>query len=398
LLKGAGSGKRAGEFVLCSFILPLLLLGVLWYPLRLFGLGTSADFIWFYAAGKVLTGGAAAHLYDPPVLFNHPPFEALLFAPLAYFSYSTAFLIWTLVSLSLLGSTFFLLRMYGVTFTLSDRLILIGAGFYPVLAVLIQGQDSLWVLMAYVLAFFALKREEESWAGCMLAIGLLKPQLVVPFVFIQALRGRWKFIAGFSAAGCLLLLLSLLLVGPATLAHYAAMPFQMTEKEGLRTFYIFPSTMPNLRGLLYIFFGEFVSPAALGVGTVVLSLGLVGWAASVQKNAAAFDLDFGLSIAVTMLVSFHLLLHDLSLLILPVFLALNFLRAHSITWSRRGILVLAPVFALFVALFAMQMANAKEFAPVGLMVLAFAWGLCRLMRTESCVEGSSVPSVSVGPR
>jgi len=390
LLNSAGFGKRVDELVLCSLIAPLLLLGALWYPLRLFGLGTSADFVWFYAAGRVLLGGAASHLYDPPVLFNHPPFEAILFAPLAYFSYSTAFLIWTFCSLSLLGCTFFLFRLYGTTFTLGDRLILLGAGFYPVLAVLIQGQDSLWVLMAYVFAFFALKREEEFRAGCILATGLIKPQLVVPFVLILALRGRWKFVAGFSASGCILLLLSLVLVGPATVAHYSTMPFQMTENEGLKTFYIFPSTMPNLRGLLYLLFGGFVPPAVLGAGTGVLSLGLVGWAAFLKKKAEAFDLDFSISMAVTLLVSFHLLLHDLSLLILPVFLALNFLRVCSLTWSRGGIWVIGTVLALFVVLFSLQIAGAKEFAPAGLIVLAFALGLAALLRAGTGVEGASL--------
>jgi hypothetical protein len=152
----------------------------------------------------------------------------------------------------------------------------------------------------------------------------------------------------------------------------------MNGNEGLRTFHIFPSTMPNLRGLLYVLLGGFVSPVALNVGTGVFSLGLVVWAAFLWEDPAVADLDFALSILVTILVSFHLLIHDLSLLIIPVFLVLNFLRARNLTWSRSGILALAPVLTLLVAFLFALVTGAKHFAPLALIVLAFALGLALL--------------------
>ena len=107
------SPSRSAEFILCVFIVPLIFFAAFWVPLRVFGLGTTADFIQFYAAGAVVAKGAAPHFYDlapqSEILrqFTHPPFEAVLYAPFALFSYATAFRLWTLLSLSSLGLIFF---------------------------------------------------------------------------------------------------------------------------------------------------------------------------------------------------------------------------------------------------------------------------------------------------
>src|SRR5437868_8830581 len=83
------------------------------------------DFISFYTAGKMVLRGLGSRLYDPhvqevvqafaasrvqyrqgPLLYNHPPFEALIFAPYALFSYVKAYVLWALVNVFLLcGST-----------------------------------------------------------------------------------------------------------------------------------------------------------------------------------------------------------------------------------------------------------------------------------------------------
>src|SRR5205085_3332204 len=138
---------------------------------RVSGLGATADFIAFYSAGGVVARGAGPQLYDlaakSEVLrqFTHPPFEAVLYAPFALFSYSTAFRLWTLLNLSSLGLIFFLLRPYGTAFGLSERLLLLCAVFYPVFSVIVQGQDSLLVLLAVILAFLSLKKKRYFWSG-----------------------------------------------------------------------------------------------------------------------------------------------------------------------------------------------------------------------------------------
>src|SRR5215467_5043676 len=72
------------------------------------------DFTIFYTAGRILQGGQTGSLYDlkaqyklqqdfasfvairkGPLPYNHPPFEALLFLPLAYLPFWSAYLLWT---------------------------------------------------------------------------------------------------------------------------------------------------------------------------------------------------------------------------------------------------------------------------------------------------------------
>ena len=74
------------------------------------------DFTIFYTAGKAVNEGRGRQLYDletqlalqrgfaPEVKrrenalpFNHPPFEALLFVPLASLPYVTAYLVWAIL-------------------------------------------------------------------------------------------------------------------------------------------------------------------------------------------------------------------------------------------------------------------------------------------------------------
>jgi hypothetical protein len=87
------------------------------------------DFTIYYCAGTIVRQGSGRRLYDdatqfkiqreffpeattrPGVLpYNHPPFEAALFVPLSYVSYSSAFALWDLANLAMLVALPFLLR------------------------------------------------------------------------------------------------------------------------------------------------------------------------------------------------------------------------------------------------------------------------------------------------
>ncbi len=63
--------------------------------------------------------------------------------------------------------------------------------FVPALLCLVQGQDSLLLLLLVVLAFTALRRGRAFAAGCWLGLGLFKFQLVLPIVVVLVLtQGR----------------------------------------------------------------------------------------------------------------------------------------------------------------------------------------------------------------
>ena len=73
----------------------------------------KADFSLTYVGAMLVHSDLGSRLYDielqkqtrdtlfqhpSPLLFEHPPFEALIFAPLAHFSYRTAYMIWGLAN------------------------------------------------------------------------------------------------------------------------------------------------------------------------------------------------------------------------------------------------------------------------------------------------------------
>jgi hypothetical protein len=128
--------RPIGRLVLCVLVFPTILLVVLWWPMRYEGPWTSTDFMMLYGTGKIVRDGAAAHIYDyqyqlaaqqtftshaDAMPFNHPPFEALLYAPLAYLSFSKAYFAWLFCNLSILGLIFLLLSRYGVVFGSEER-------------------------------------------------------------------------------------------------------------------------------------------------------------------------------------------------------------------------------------------------------------------------------------
>ena len=114
-------------FSACGFLL-LFHLQLFW-ALRDEALRGYSDFAAFYAAGKLVHLGPASGLYDydqqariqaalfpkvqirqAPLLYYHPPFEVLLFLPLSFLSYSTAYLLWAFLNLCILLALPWLLR------------------------------------------------------------------------------------------------------------------------------------------------------------------------------------------------------------------------------------------------------------------------------------------------
>lgn len=169
--------KKVKILIQYILLVPALLFLTVAGPIVLFGIGTEADFVQFYAAGQILRSPQRANLYSyetervaqrnftnhsDPLVYNHPPFEALLFIPLTFFSFRVAFLIWTYFSLSVLGVAVYALRDYLPHLGLAERLLLLMFFFYPCFTSLLQGQDSMLILLAYALALAALKKTGGS--------------------------------------------------------------------------------------------------------------------------------------------------------------------------------------------------------------------------------------------
>ena len=300
------------------------------------------DFPPFYASAQMVREGQAARLYDfaaensfihrvsdvtrPPN--NHLPYELLIFVPFTYFRFGVAHIMWTSLSMGMLVGVAMLtrdLRLRGTSFLLN---LLTVVAFFPVWYCLLQGQDSILLVLLFALSFWLWRRGQDDAAGFVLALGLFRPQLVLPFVLVAFLGGKWKFVRGFVPGAVLVVGLSTWIVGFHGMADYGriliSQGIQGSASILAQQWHVWPELMPTLRGLLWI---ALPSWAAGKIENFLLLSGtLTGllWAAKKIRSAkdeAAFDLAFGIAVAAVTLVSFHSFLNDFSLMILPLLIA-----------------------------------------------------------------------------
>jgi hypothetical protein len=127
--------------------------------------------------------------------------------------------------------------------------------FLPVGVALMQGQDSILLLLFLVAAFAALEGGREFIAGCILGLGLFKFQIVLPIALLFVLWKRWRFAYGFAASAVALIASSVGVVGLQATKSYFGLLVSMSlglsstiDQARLGTP---PAIMPNLRGLVF---------------------------------------------------------------------------------------------------------------------------------------------------
>jgi len=352
------------------------------------------DFTIFYGAGKIVSQGMGHHLYDRALQYrvqeqfthnvetrkaalpyNHPPFEALLFVPLSHLSYVGAYFSWNVLNLSALLLIIFVLRPHiAIVRSLPIAFwFLVALASFPVFVALLQGQDILLFLLFLALTFASLKKGDDISAGLWLGAGLFRFHLIVPVLLLFLVRKKWKGLLGFSIAATVLALVSLFAVGWDSLRNYPG--FVMNMERSLAQGSTIVTDMPSLRGLAGIFsHGGSESSFIM----VLLSALVLGLAASRWRTSSG-DLAFALAVVVTPLISYHTLAHDLSLLLIPLFLTLDFLREKEASNGLRAALWVPAVF--FTLMSPLQMIlwfQAGKYCLVAVVLLLWAYGLWRV--------------------
>ena len=343
------------------------------------------DFTIFYSGARLIRNGQASALYDlatqyqeqltfahvpirqGPLPYNHPPFEALLFVPFTLLDYWPAYLLWTAINLIMLAvSVIFLRRHFHRLASIPIFMWGLGAtAFYPVTIAIMHGQDVILLLLLFVLAIICLDRGNDATAGALLAAGLFRPQLALPLVVLIAIR-RWRVLVGFAPVAVVLVAISMAIVGWNGSIEYVRFVLHL-EEIGARAYD--PLSVPNLRGLIVGLTGLSVS----GRWTAILILGssLVVFFAALRRIRNGRDsMVFVSSLAVvtTILVSFHALVHDLSLL-LPISLFLLF-RSVDFGGEKVDVGALFLVFLLFLTpLYAFLLLLVKRFFWFSLVLL-----------------------------
>jgi hypothetical protein len=298
-----------------------------------------SDFAIYYCAGSIVRQGLGHQLYDDrtqfrvqqefapevhirrgPLPYTHPPMEALFFAPFSCLSYFRAFMLWDVLNIVMLVAMPFLVRPYFPLLQCYSPLlwILASLAFFPIIFALMQGQDAILLLFLYTMAFVSLKNQLPVLAGGFLALGLFKFHLVLPFVFLLLVRRRKRILYGFVPVAIGLAVVSAFVVGVNGLMSYPRYVLHLEQIMGRGA--IVPAEMPNLRGILDVLPvpGSYRFPL-LVISSLALLI-LAAWKCRVADHADSSNLNFSLAMVATVLVSYHAMGYDLSMLLLPVFL------------------------------------------------------------------------------
>jgi len=367
-----------------------------------------SDFSIFYSAGKIVGRGLGSHLYDSALQYrtqqefaphvhirqgalpyNHPPFEALIFVPLATIPYFAAYSLWDCANLLMLCALPLVLRPH---VSLLRRVpaaycLIATLAYFPIFIALLQGQDVVVLLLLFALAYAALKENADFAAGCWLGLGLFRLHLVLPLVLILCLRRKGKAIAGFASTAIGLALISIAVVGWKGAAAYPGYVLHLEASRGHGS--IVPADMPNIRGLVESFgvegSAQVLSESVIAIVSLIL---LLGATASCNFKTSAgeslFDLGFSLVAVVTILVSYHALAYDLSLLLLPIVLVASHVDATADISAWKRVALLAPICILFFSPWLMLLSfRGHLFNLIALVLLAWVWGISREMQRHS---------------
>lgn len=319
-----------------------LLLGLIMLPR--FSRG-ECDFRHLYVSGYMVRTGQAHQLYDAQsqlrlqtelvssaggVALIRPAYIALLFAPFSLASFHSAYFSWLGVNLLLLILVASVIRYHGA----EHGSWLVFFAFVPILIAILNGQDSVVLLVLLTVAFWALTAEREGLAGIFLALGLFKFQLVLPIALLFLLWRRWKVIGGFLLAGVALGAISFALVGAAGI-H--GLLHGLVAIQSL----VHYRMMPNLHGFVAGICGEnsrLVVPLTLALSFVLFVWAVLMRRASVGGSALLIAIPFAV------VVSYYLNLHDASILSLPVAVLIH--RRDWTAWAALAVF-LAPAVVLF---------------------------------------------------
>jgi hypothetical protein len=300
------------------------------------------DFASFYTAGTIVKSGQSARLYDPvlqwhiqqefaakvkirrgPLPYIRPPFEALLFLPLAYLPYPVAWAVWLVIKVTLLLLLPFALPPppfdCGSLRTHALRSLLCLA-FFPVGFDLLQGQDSILLFIIVAVALRLMLRGADLGSGALLALGLFKFHLIVPLFLILAIVKKGRIVLGFLITTAIVFLVSLAMVRWDGLLAYPRYLWRLNQVPEFGM--VKPQSMPNLRGLVTVLVGS-RSPSTLVhvllVGGVVLGV-LVAAQFWRRRGRETAKVAFSFSVVVILVTSYYANSYDLTLLLLPLLL------------------------------------------------------------------------------
>src|SRR5882762_21888 len=411
-LSAQGNSRQISSFSLRSGVLCLLGFAALnaWMIWQVHDaiLQGYVDFASFYTAGRIVQSGQSPRLYDPalqwkvqqefastvkirrgPLPYIRPPFEALLFLPLAYLTYPTACVVWmALKTILLLAIPFLLPREDHKGEAISARAWegLLCLAFFPAAFDLLQGQDSVLLLLILVFALRLLLRGADLQCGVVLGFGLFKFHFIIPLIAIFALRKKSRVVMGFLATASFLFVVSLMLVHWAGILAYPSYFWGLNQVSELGM--VKPRSMPNVRGLVTTFLGDRPLPAVAQwfLGGIAIAGVIVAARSWRSKDRRFISAAFCFSIVVMLATSYYSYSYDLTLLLMPLLLfGGTFFEGSEIAGWPRTLFIAVAAVLLCTPLSWILALRVGQFRLMGLVLPALALSISALLKSwEGC--------------
>jgi hypothetical protein len=353
------------------------------------------DFLNFWMYGRATALPDPGRWYDPAAYQNalatllgpgypgqnwsYPPTVMLFAAPFGRLGYLTALLVWTALNLSV----FLTVAMRHI----ADRSALLALMACPTAAFCLMSGQSSFLTAAMLIGIFALIDRKPLFAGILIGLLTVKPQLGVLLPVMLIASGRWRAFAAATVTALALAACAAALFGTRSWIAFVTqgLPTQnivLSDPDGIATPF-YPTVFMNLRGI-----GLGYAPAmAVQLCFAFAAAGTVAWAFRTRANADS-RLLFALFAACSIAAVPYLLVYDTLAL---TFAALALLAGNAL--DSRGAWIARPVYwlpLLQVGLGELHIPGPALIAPL------FAAYLVQRLRTEPAAALRQVGSPHPG--
>lgn len=342
------------------------------------------DFRAFHSAATLMSQGSADAMYQSPwpadldgPPFVNPPFTAIFFLPFVPLDVVPAWALWSLLSVAALAIGFRALGLSSWPITTGAALLTV-----PVFFALRLGQTSLIVFMLMSLAYAAMSKGNLRAGGALLGLVVFKPQLLIGFVFWWL--SRWRLmrsaiVGGFATGGALIAIS--LIIHPTAWVDFVEVVGTLPELYAFGDSPYYEFAVWNV----IVSDGPASTRLITWLSTALTLAGGLGLVWFVRRIRDDLPLAYAGAVAVALIGSAHLVVHDWTLLIIAGVLLWQRLPRERLALAAMGLALLyTTLLSPFLVLFQLEAFGwAINVAPAVLIVCTMVAAVLAIRQVDA---------------